>query len=134
MSASAPQPPAPPQTPSTPFAQAGNLARWSARLILLLLGGFVYAMWAYDRDGSGVWMAPGLVKLGLVVVYVGFIAGAASDLIAGALILGGVGVMILGSWGMGGPLGAIFALFTAAGLLHLIPALGRRLERESRGE
>jgi hypothetical protein len=134
MSAATPQPPANLPAPKpTPFAQAGRLARWSARLILLLLGGFTYAMWAYDRSGNGAWVDSPIVKAGLVFVYFGFVAGAWSDLVAGVAILAGVVMMIVGSWNLGGPLGAVFSLFAAAGLLHLIAALGRRMERESRG-
>jgi hypothetical protein len=138
MSAATPTPPAnppasKPASKPTPFAQAGQLARWSARLLLLLLAGFVYAMWAYDRSGNGAWIDSPVSKAGLVLVYFGFVAGAASDLVAGIAILAGVMLMIVGSWGFGMPLGAMFCLYLAAGLLHLIPALGRRLEREARG-
>lgn len=135
MSASAPQPPTSDRRPpaATAFTQAGMLARWSARLIGLLLAVLVTGMRIYDRDGSGAWMDPLLVKVGLVVVFAGFVIGWWRDTLAGALILAGVALMIVGSWGMGWAFGGIFALFGAAGLLHLLASLGRRLESGRHG-
>jgi hypothetical protein len=116
--------------PASPYARAGIVARWSARLLgvllTLLFAVIVIGEWQAGMPGPGPAEMP--MVAALIVSLAGFAIAWRSDAVGGALILVGFVAFEILDLMRGGRLafGSVFPLIGAAGLLHLLAALARR--------
>ena len=135
MSAAPTPPPSVRGGPRSPFARAGSVARWSARIlgVLLAILFLIFALGGGERGGRGPDVGEWAMMTALLVAFAGFAIGWRSDALGGTAILAGFVIFEAINLSRAGQfaLGPVFPLFGVAGLLHLVAALARRIERAS---